>query len=223
MQVHRGKTQGAAADFFAVGHLLSQDMGMPQELDRPLHLPLGDQGADVGGRDGDAVLLHLGDDVTSDAQLGALLLEAPGVALTHIAEVEVVAGHHMDRAQFFRQIPVHKVLPVHAHHAIKVGHHHLLDAVAAPHQPSPVLHRAEQGHCLARDGGGGAAVKGECGRHRIQLPGLVHHPAKQGPVPVVDSVKKAEGDHSSVLVHNLISLLLFLSADFRALTPGRSS
>ena len=23
----------------------------------------------------------------------------------------------------------------------------------------------------------------------------VHHPAKQGPVPVVDSVKKAEGDH----------------------------
>lgn len=81
MQVHRGKTQGAAADFFAVGHLLSQDMGMPQELDRPLHLPLGDQGADVGGRDGDAVLLHLGDDVTSDAQLGALLLEAPGLPL----------------------------------------------------------------------------------------------------------------------------------------------
>ena len=63
--------------------------------------------------DGDAVLSTLGM-MSSITQLGTSPW-APGLPpYPLIAEVRSLASHHMDRAQFFRQIPVHKVLPVHA-------------------------------------------------------------------------------------------------------------
>ena len=45
-------------------------------------------------------------------------------------------------------------------------------------------------------------------------PGPCHHPAKQGPVPLVDSVKKAEGDTRLFLFTDKSPS--FSPADFRA-------
>lgn len=72
---------------------------MAQKFIGPFQLPLGHQGADVGGGDGDALLLHLGDDVAADPQLLAGVHQALGVALALIAEVIVVAGHQVDGPQ----------------------------------------------------------------------------------------------------------------------------
>ena len=58
---------------------------MAQKFVGAFDLPLGDQGADIGGGDGDAVLLHAGDDVTADAQLLAGLFQQLGVAIALIA------------------------------------------------------------------------------------------------------------------------------------------
>ena len=49
---------------------------------------------------------------------GAQLLQPLGVALPHVAEVEVVAGHHVDRPVLLHQVLGDKVLPGHAHHAL---------------------------------------------------------------------------------------------------------
>ena len=46
----------------------------------PLHLALGDEGADVGGGDGDPLLFDLRDDVAAHPQRGAFLCQAPGIA-----------------------------------------------------------------------------------------------------------------------------------------------
>ena len=67
-------------------------MGMAQKVHGPLHLPLGDEGTDIGGGNGDALLLHLADNVAAHAQLLAGLLEPLGGSLAHIAEMEVVTG-----------------------------------------------------------------------------------------------------------------------------------
>ena len=76
-----GKPKEELPIFFSVGHPVGEHMGVAQKLHRPVHLPLGDQGADIGGGDGDPLPLDLADDVTADAQLCAHLLEALGVAL----------------------------------------------------------------------------------------------------------------------------------------------
>ena len=179
-----------------MGHPVGQGVGVTQKLVGPLHLPLGDEGADIGGGDGDAILLHLLDDVAAHAQLPALLLQALGIALAHVAKVEVVSGHHMDTAQLLLQIFRHKVLPVHLLHPIKGGHDDLFNAVIPAHQPHPVLHRAEQGDGLAGDGGGGAAVKSEGAGHGPQPVGRLGHRAEQGPVTLVYSVKKPQGNNT---------------------------
>ena len=82
-----------------MGHPVAEGVGVAQKLVGPLNFALGHQGADIGGGDGDALLLHLGDDVTADAQGLAGLLEPLGIALPFVAEVVVVTGHQMDRAQ----------------------------------------------------------------------------------------------------------------------------
>ena len=65
-QVHRGDTDGAA-DAAAMAYHLGQGVGMAQEAVGPLNLPQLHQAADVGGADGDAADLHLGDDVAAQA------------------------------------------------------------------------------------------------------------------------------------------------------------
>ena len=185
---------------------VGEHMGVAQKLHRPVHLPLGDQGADIGGGDGDPLPLDLADDVTADAQLCAHLLEALGVALAHIAEVEVVARHDVDHAQLPHQVLRNKILPIHAHHPVKAGDDDLLDVVAGAHQPDPVLHRAEERDVLAGDGRSGTAVEGESGGDGVQLPGALGHPLEQGPMPGVDAVKKAEGDDTFCFVQ-AVSLL----------------
>ena len=134
------------------------------------------------------------DDVAAHAQLPALLLEALGVALAHIAKVEVVPGHHVDGPQLLLQIFRHKVLPVHLLHPIEGGHDDLFDAIVPAHQPHPVLHRAEQGDGLAGDGGGGAAVKGKGTGLGPQPVGHLGHRAEQSPVALVYPVEKAQGN-----------------------------
>ena len=68
-EIHRGKTQ-RGTQTLAVGHGIRQDMGVAQETDRLGHLPLGDEGADMGGGDRDAVELHPGNDITAQPQFG---------------------------------------------------------------------------------------------------------------------------------------------------------
>ena len=174
VEVHRGEAQGGAADLLPVGDPVGEHVGVAQELHRPVHLPLGNEGSDIGGGDGDVLQLHLADDVTADPQLGAGLLEPLGISLAHVAEVEVVSRHHMDHAQLLHQVLSDKIPPVHAHHAVKAGDDDLLNAVAGAHEPRPVLHRAEQGDHLAGDGGGGAAVEGEGGCGGPQFLGFPH-------------------------------------------------
>lgn len=80
LQVHRGEAQGGA-QLLAVGHPVAEGVGMAQKFVGAFDLPLGDQGADIGGGDGDTVLLYAGDDVAADAQLLAGLFQQLGVAL----------------------------------------------------------------------------------------------------------------------------------------------
>ncbi|CAN3988931.1 putative transcriptional regulator, partial [Dysosmobacter welbionis] len=71
-EVGSGEQLGGA-DAPAVADCACQGVGVAQEAVGPADLPQLHQPADVGGADGDACHLHLGDDVTAQAQLGALL------------------------------------------------------------------------------------------------------------------------------------------------------
>ena len=72
-EVHGGDADGVA-DAPAMADHLSQHMGVAQELPGPLHLAQLHQTADVGGADGDAAHLHLGNDIAAQPQLPALAL-----------------------------------------------------------------------------------------------------------------------------------------------------
>ena len=74
-------------------------MRVAQELDGPLHFSLGHKGSNVGGGDGNAVLLHLLNDIAAYAQRRALGPQPLWVALAHVAKVKIVAGHNMNYAQ----------------------------------------------------------------------------------------------------------------------------
>ncbi len=179
---------------------------MAQELGGPLQLPLGHQIPDVGGGDGDAVLLHLLDDVAAQPQLPALGPQPVRIAAALIAKVKVVAGHHMDHVQLLQQIFGDKILPVHALHGLEGGNHHLLDSVALPHQKDTVLHCGQQRDGLSGDDGGGAAVEGEGAGDGLQPVRRRLHGSQQRPVAQMHPVKKAQGDDSFLFVHNAIPL-----------------
>ena len=189
VQVDRGEADGAGPQVLAVGYAVGQGVRVAVELVGAGHLPLGDESAQVGGGDGDTVLLHLTDDLTAHAQLAAHLLEPPGVALAHVAEVEVVPSNHMDRVELLDQIFPDKILPVHPHHAVKRGDDDLLDAVIVPHQPDTVLHAAEKGDVLAGDGRAGVPVEGEGAGGSVQLLGRAGDRTEQGSMSVVNAVE----------------------------------
>ena len=49
----------------------------------------------------------------------------------------------VNHAQLLRQIPGHKVFPVHALHSVKGGYRNLPDTVALPHEKGPVLYATQ--------------------------------------------------------------------------------
>ena len=199
LQVHRGEAQDGA-QLLAVGDPVAEGVGMAQKFVGPLDLPLGHQGADVGGGDGDALLLYLGDDVTAQAQLLADLLQTLGVALPLVAKVVVVAGHQMDSAQVTCQGVHHEIPPGLLHPLGGEGlHNHVLDAVVLAHQVRPVLRRGEQGHGTAQNHGLGVGIKGKGRGGGADLLGHLGGAAHEGGVAVVHPVKKAQGDDTFFL------------------------
>ena len=205
-QVHRGKAQ-SGPQALAVGHLSAQAVGVAQEPAGPFHLSLGQQGADIRGGDGKPVQLHLGDDVTADAQPGALLPQAHRVALPPVAEVEVVPRHQVDRAVLPDQEVLDKRLPGHLHHAaVKVGDDDLPDAVQAAHQLRPVGGRGDEGDVRpAQDHILRVLVKGHRRRDGLQLSGHLRHPPEQSGVAQMDPVEEAQGDNTLFLIHSFPS------------------
>ena len=127
-EVGSGEQLGGA-DAPAVADCACQGVGVAQEAVGPADLPQLHQPADVGGADGDACHLHLGDDVTAQAQLGALLRQQLRCALVPVAEVVIVSRHQMDRVVAAHQDPDNKVIPGRGHHlAVKGDHQHVLNA-----------------------------------------------------------------------------------------------
>ena len=182
---------------------------MAQKLVGPLHLPLGHQGTDVGGGNRDPLHLHLGDNVTADAQLLADLLEALGVALPLVAKVIVVAGHQVHGVKVLHQGAGHKVLPGLLHPGDGKGlHNDVLDTVVLAHQIRPVLGGGEQRHGPAQNHRLGVGVKGKGGGDGPQFLGHLGGAAHQGAVAIVDPIKEAQSDHSFFL--------------FQLLTPRKS-
>ena len=175
-------------------------MGVAQKFHGPANLPLCDQGTDIGGGHGDAVQLHLVDDVASDAPLGAQLPESGRIALAPIAEVEVVAGHHMNNAQLLSEVLCDKIPPRHPHHPVKPADLHLLNAVTALHKSFPVRRGAEQRDLTAQDLRGRVLVEGERRRHGMFRLGNLGHPAQQRPVAEMNSVEEAQRDHPFCLL-----------------------
>ena len=190
-----GGEQLGGADAPAVADRARQGVGMAQEAVGPADLPQFHQPADVGGADGDACHLHLGNDVATQAQLGALLRQQLRRALVPVAEVVVVPRHQMDRVVAAHQDPDDKVIPGRGHHLVVKGdHQHVLDAVQPPHQVPPVLRGVDEGAGDAGDHLLGRAVKGEDRRGDAPGGGLLRGSPQQGGVAQVDPVKEAQGD-----------------------------
>ncbi|CAN3967771.1 Spore maturation protein B, partial [Dysosmobacter welbionis] len=173
--------QLGGADAPAVADCACQGVGVAQEAVGPADLPQLHQPADVGGADGDACYLHLGDDVTAQAQLGALLRQQLRCALVPVAEVVIVSRHQMDRVVAAHQDPDNKVIPGRGHHlAVKGDHQHVLNAVQPPHQVPPVLRGVDEGTGDAGDHLLRRAVKGEYRGGTAPQGGLLSGPAQQG-------------------------------------------
>lgn len=73
-QVHRRKAQDVP-QLLAVFHSVGEHMGVPQQVVGLGDLALGQQFADLGGMNLNAVQLHHTDDLAADAQLLAFLLQ----------------------------------------------------------------------------------------------------------------------------------------------------
>ena len=193
-EVHRGDAQRAAQPV-AVDHGLGQAVAVAQEQRRPLHVPGLHQRADIGRADGNALQLHLGDDVAAQPQLPALLLQKPGIALILVAEVVVVARHQMHGPMALYQQLRDKILPQHGHHGlVKGGQDHLLNAIDAPGQIGPILRGVDEGHRYAGDYLLRRLRPGEHRRADAPAPGLFHGAAQQGAVAQMDPVEKAQSN-----------------------------
>lgn len=163
----------------------------------------------------------LGDDVTAQAQLGALLRQQLRCALVPVAEVVIVSRHQMDRVVAAHQDPDNKVIPGRGHHlAVKGDHQHVLNAVQPPHQVPPVLRGVDEGTGDAGDHLLRRAVKGEYRGGTAPQGGLLSGPAQQGAVPQVDSVKKAQGNDS--FFHGLRSKEILDGRQRSARSPGQA-
>ena len=173
-----------------------------QEPGCPLHVPLGDQAADVGRAGRHPVHLHILDAVVPHAQPGALLSHALAGAPALIPEPVVAAGDDMYRPQLLHQHLADKRAPRHAAHGlIKMGEDYLVHpAQAADLLPSPGG-VDEHGHRPAGDHLAGVLVKGEHAGDGPRLPGAAFGHVHQALVADVDPVKKAQGDGPARALH----------------------
>ena len=180
-----------------MAHRLGQGMGVAQEAVGPLDLPQLHQAADVGGADGDAADLHLGDDVAAKAQLRALLHQKLRGALIFMAEVVVVARHQVDGVVALHQNFRDEILPAGGPHLVVEGNHDdVPDAVEAAHQVGPVLRGIDEGAGNAGEDLLRHPVKGEHRRGDAPGGGFLRCPAEQGGVAQMDPVKEAQGNDS---------------------------
>ena len=135
---------------------------MAQKAYRLGHLPLGDEGADIGGGDRDALQLHLGHDVAAQAQPTAQRLKPLWVALSLVAKMIVVTGHQSGGGVALYQVFGDELPPGHGHHGLViVAHNDVLDSILPAHQSRPVRGGGEQGGGRAGDEAGGAGGRGD--------------------------------------------------------------
>ena len=105
---------------------------MAQIAGRLLHVPVGDEGADIGGAHDPPVQSNGLDDVAAYPLLLAIGLELFRRALAPVAETEIMSHHDPGKPQLVND-GIGKFLPGHVHHApIEVDENHIVDAVAAP-------------------------------------------------------------------------------------------
>lgn len=122
----------------------------------------------------------------------------------------------MGGAVLLYQIFGDEVPPVHPHHAVKVGHDDLFDAVTPPHQVGPVGRGIDERGHRSGDPAARVGIKGKGGGDESLLGRHLSHTAQQSAVTHVHPVKKAQCNGSFCLVQ--WNRLSFLSR----LTPGKS-
>ena len=173
---------------------------MAEKQRRALHVARLHERADVGGADGDALDLHLWDDVAAEPQLTALRLQQLGVALVLVAEVVVMTGDEVHRA-IVADEHLDIVLPAHGHHRlIERGEDDIADAVDPLDQAAAILGRVDEIDGLACDDLLGRAVEGKDGGGDAQLTGALDGLAQKRPVAAVYAVEKAQGNDSMIQV-----------------------
>ena len=101
-------------------------MGMSQESHGFLHLSLFQQLPNIGGADRYPIQSYLGQHITADAQLPALLLKPLGIACALVSEMEVIAADQMPRLELTIQIFLNEHIPGHMHHGlVKMRQNHV--------------------------------------------------------------------------------------------------
>ena len=198
-QVGGGNAQGAA-QLMAVDHGTSKDVGMAQEGVGFFHLPLLQQGSDVGGGDPDAVnglLRHHGPGQTLPP---AVVRKQRAVAGAAASEAEIVTADKACRGV----VPAEKLqefLPAGGvHFFIKGQGNHPVQTAAQ--KPLPVGGGIDEHRGGAEYQGIRVGVEGDgsglpAGFLRDAAAGV-----QQSPVAQVDAVKKAQGENS--LIHVFI-------------------
>ena len=209
---------------FAVGNSREDPMPRPrvaQEAVGAADLSQLHQAADVGGADGDAGHLHLGDDVTAQAKLGAFLRQQLRCALVFMSEPVVMSRHQMDGVVASHQDADDVVVPGGGHHLLVKGdHQHVADAVQPADQVPPVLRGVDQRTGDTGDHLLGRAVEGKYCRGAAPPCGLFGSPAQQGAVTKMDSVEKAQGDNA--FFHGLRSKEILDRRQGAAAGPGQA-
>ena len=178
-----------------------QSVGVSQEAGRLLHIPLGNERADIGGADHAAVQFHRLDDIAADAALFTVDFELFGRALAPVAEAEIVAHHDPAQVQFLDNV-VREALPGHTHGAlVKVDKDHIVDPVAAADDLLPAQGAVDQGHLFAEHQRVRMNIEAQHRGHGADLGGALFGAFQQGAVADMYAVEKAQGDGPFDLCH----------------------
>ena len=181
----------------AVSHSVGEHMGVPQQVVGLDDLALGQQVADLGGMNLNAVQLHHADNLAANAQLLAFLLQPLRIAQPFVAKVIVIAGNDAHGAQLLVQVFLHELIPgLMLHFAVEFRQNDFFDPVIMLHQPDAVLVGVDHGHRLAGDCGRRMAVEGHDAGDGAQPSRFRHCRLHQGCVSHMYPVKKAQGNDS---------------------------
>ena len=203
----RRREKGLFADALAVAHDPLHRKEVAEKRRCPLHIAVSQKRADIGRRNGHAVLLHTGDNITAEAVGGAVGLELFYVPLVLVAKAVIMPCHKMHRVILPDEQLRDKILPRHGHHvSVERLNKDLLHAVLRANDLRSLGGRCQQRHALSRDElarrtverkGRGAAAALACAAHR-------HF--EQLAVPDMHPVEKAEGDDCG-FIHGFAFLL----------------